>query len=276
MSPWARRSRAERDGDAGIEEAYRFPVAARRASALRLVGLGGPAAARIEAASAGYLLAHGSSDIARHAGLLSPRPAAREVRAVVTPGRVGYEWHLDIAARDRPGLLAAFTGVLAARDLDVAQAVVATWGDGAALQAFVIRAERGPDGVAFHDALRASLEAPQAALPVPDAEVTFDGSGSALYTRCEVVAPDRPGLLHAVAVAAARAGASVHAAAIATVDGVAADCFDLSDRRGRKLTPAQESALRTALHHPNVVRRRAPGLPFSHQVQGLRFLTRAG
>lgn len=206
----------------------------RRVAATRLVQPG-PSADRIATAPPGYLLAHASSDVARHAALLASLPAPAEVRVVATPGRVTGAWHLDVATRDRRGLLAAFTGVLATSGIDVAQAVLATWDDGAALQAFVVRSTTPPDPPTLQPALEASLRAPLGSDPVEDVTLSFDDTASALYTRCDVRAPDRPGMLHAIAVAIATAGADVHAARVTTSDRAAHDIFDLSDRRGRKL-----------------------------------------
>jgi UTP:GlnB (protein PII) uridylyltransferase len=204
----------------------------RRAAALRIVGDRRALADRITAAPDGYVLAHDSTDIVRHCALLSPLPSEREARAVVTPGRAPGEWHLDVGSRDQVGLLAAFTGVLSAAGIEVVQAVLATWDDGAALQAFVVRATPAPDGHARERAYEASLRAPLTSSPVHGAEVTFDDTASELYTRCDVRAPDQPGLLHAVAVAIAAAGGDVHAARVTTAGGAAHDVFDLSELDG--------------------------------------------
>jgi [protein-PII] uridylyltransferase len=222
-------------------------VERRVASAVRLVGDDCAAAARIPSAPAASLLTHDSADVARHAALLSPVPPAGEVRAAITPGPVPGAWHLDVAARDRPGLLVACSGVLAARGIDVVQAVVATWDDGAALEAFVVRSPDPPDAPSLQDALEASLSRPQSSPPVPDADVVFDHEASSVYTACEVRAGDRPGLLHALAVAVAAAGADVHAARVATVAGVAVDRFDLTDGAGGKLDRRLEAAIRTRI-----------------------------
>jgi UTP:GlnB (protein PII) uridylyltransferase len=228
---------------AALSDVHRGQVEVRKQSAARHVEPGSDAATRIESAPPGYLLAHDSGDIARHCQLLSPLPAQGEVRVVVTPGRGPAEWHLDIASRDRPGLLAAFTGVLAERYLDVVQAVVATWDDGAALEAFVIRSASAPDSAALQADFERSLNEPLASSPLFDARVTFDHTASPLYTRCDVRAADRRGLLHSIAVAIAAAGADVHAAGVATTDRVALDCFDLSTPAGHKLTPSLEAAI---------------------------------
>lgn len=220
------------------------PVARRMAAAARLVGHDSAAAARVAGAPAGYLLAHGSSDIARHCALLSPTPAPSEVRVVATPGRLAGEWQLDIASRDRPGLLAAFTGVLAARSIDVVQLVLATWADRAALEAFVVRSPRPPEVASLQAAFEAALDRPQSSPAISDATVHFDALASSVYTACEVRAADRPGLLHAFAVAIAAAGVDVHAARVDTVNGVARDRFDLTDACGGKLGPPFENAIR--------------------------------
>lgn len=202
---------------------------------------------RIADAPPGYLEVHGPCDIARHCELLSSVPAPGEVRAVVTPGQAAGRWHLDVAALDRPGLLAAFTGVLTIWGVDTAQAVLATWDDGAALEAFVVRSAVPPDSAALQAAFAAALDRPLWSPPIPDASITFDNEASPLYTACEVRAVDRPGLLHAVAVAIATAGADVHAAGITTIDGVACDRFDLSDGHGGKLDAALEAVIRSLI-----------------------------
>lgn len=203
-------------------------------SVLRLVDTA--LAARVSRAPLGYLLAHDSVDVARHCALLSTLPAADEVRVVATPGRRGSgEWHLDVAARDRVGLLAAFTGVLARRGIDVVQAVLATWDDGAALQAFVVRHDGPPPCAELQAAFAQALWQPLPAAPITGASVTFDHHASPTYTACQVTAPDQPGLLHAVAVALARAGLDVHAASVVTRGGMACDRFDLTDSKGRKV-----------------------------------------
>jgi [protein-PII] uridylyltransferase len=226
-----------------VADAHREQVLRRLTDALRLVDAGSVIARRIESAPAGYALAQTSSDIARHAALLEPVPRDGEVRVLATPGRSSDTWHVDIASLDRPGLLATFTGVLVHAGIDVAQAVIATWSDRAALQALVVRSGDAPEVDALRGALEWALSQPLSAPPVTGASMTFDHSTSSAYTSCEVTAVDQPGLLHAVAVAIANAGADIHAASVATVDGVARDRFDLTDQSGRKLTPALEDAI---------------------------------
>ncbi len=217
-----------------VDDAFTAQAARRIASATQLVD-DAAVVARIEAAPPGYVLAHTGSDIARHAELLEPLSSPGKVRVISTPGTEFGTWKLDIASRDRPGLLAVFTGVLVHESFDVTQAVLATWADDAALQALTIRATEAPDLVSLQRSLEWSLDQGLSAPPVDGATVTFGQTASSLYTSCEVTAPDRPGLLHAVAVAITNAGADIHAASVATVDGVARDRFDLSTTGNRKL-----------------------------------------
>lgn len=248
--------RSDRLRGPALDDEHRASVDRRRAAVIRLVGDGSDASARIAAAPPGYVLVHGSSDIARHCELLSPLPRPHDVRVDVTPGRAARQWHVDVATRDRPGLLAAFTGVLASSDINVVQAVLATWDDGAALEAFVVRADEAPDATRLQASLSASLHQPLESEPVADAVVSFNNHASALYTRCDVRGPDRPGLLHALAVAIAGAGADVHAARVTTEDGLAHDVFDLSEPAGDKLDDATADAIRGRLRDGTAAVRR--------------------
>jgi hypothetical protein len=243
-----RRHRLRVSGASELGAAYQGQIADRQAAASRLVGGVAPLVGRIAAAPPGYLLACDSGDVARHCSLLEPVPAAGEVRVVVTPGQSAGEWHLDVASRDRPGLLATFTGVLEAQRLDVTQAVIATWADGGALEAFVVRSSVAPGPGALQAGFETAFGEPLCSMPVAGARVTFDAEASPLYTRCDVEASDQPGLLHALATAFASAGADVHAARVTTTgEGLARDRFDLSDRWGRKLDAALEAAIRTGV-----------------------------
>jgi [protein-PII] uridylyltransferase len=230
-----------------LDDEYRTQVTQRVEAACALLRDDEATRRRVATAPPGYLLAHSSADVVRHCELLEPLASPGEVRVVATPGRAAGAWRLDVATRDRPGLLAAFTGVLLDAALDVVQAVVATWEDGGALQAFVVRSPDAPRPSVLEPACADALVRPRAFAAVRDAHVAFDDDASPLYTACHVVAPDVPGLLHAIAGAVAAAGVDIHAARVATVDGMARDRFDLSDRRGQKLDRIQEAMIRDEL-----------------------------
>src|SRR5581483_5943542 len=116
----------------------RNEVERRRLEAIALANGARRLVERIEAAPRGYLLSHGPDDVARQAALVDPLPGRAEVRVNVA-AVAADEWRVEVALRDRPGLLASVSGVLAAYGLDVLDAVVATWPDGAALESFHVR-----------------------------------------------------------------------------------------------------------------------------------------
>ena len=147
-------------------------VGRRRAQASRVAGDDPAMVRRIEEAPRAYVLAVEGEDLARHAKLLSR--LGRTDRVVVGAGAVDAAQWLDVAAFDRPGLLAAVSAVLAAQDLDIEHAIVATWEDGRALESFRLRDGADVDTAQLRDAIDGELDAPLAAPPIPDAVVTFD------------------------------------------------------------------------------------------------------
>jgi Kef-type K+ transport system membrane component KefB len=281
MTPWERErldelrdvviDLLERPDVTGLEA--RNLVERRRAEARRLAGSDRIVADRIEHAPRAYVLASEAADIARHAGLIEPLPARDAARvAVVEIERL--VWRVEVAARDRAGLLAVVSGVLADQGLDVLDAVVATWPDGGALDSFSVRRAAlqparltpeeldgigPPDPSLLEDAVVAAFRQPLDVLPNPDAEVRFDDDASPWYTLCEVRSPDRRGLLHNLAAGMALAGADVHSAHLVTVSGYATDRFELTDRRGNKLDDAVKERVVEAIRDGAVPRRRLLG-----------------
>ena len=158
------------------------------------------------------------------------------------PGR----WKVDVGSRDQPGLLATVTGALAACGLVVVRAGAATWGDGGAVDTFVVSAGSKPDASVLQQGIERRFGLPLGSEPVPDADVRFDDA-SPWYTICEVHAADRPGLLHAFAVAFSAAGADVHSARVETTAGTALDRFELTDRNGRRLDDRRRTAITSAI-----------------------------
>jgi Kef-type K+ transport system membrane component KefB len=226
-------------------------VERRRAEAMRAAGDDPAVGQRIAQAPRTYLLAQDAVDIARQAALLEPLPPPG--RARVGASRIeeartasGREWRVEVASRDRPGLLATVSGVLSDSGLSVQDAVVATWGDGGALDAFRVlpTTRTPPDAEALTAAIVEAFKRPLAAPPTPGAEVVFDDDASPWYTLCEVRCVDCPGLLHAITVGFASAGVDVHSARVRTVEGQAVDRFEVTDRNGRKLgEPAKRAVI---------------------------------
>jgi Na+:H+ antiporter len=253
-------------------------VERRRAEAIRASARAPRVIERIQVAPRAYLLAQEASDVARQAGLLEPLPARGRARVSVSElhgAAAGTsEWRVEVASRDRPGLLATVAGVLADHGLDVLDAVVATWPDDGALESFRVRraghaasshgvdqsrAVDPPHGEALAEAIVVAFDAALSSPPNPDADVTFDDNASPWYTLCEVRSPDRPGLLHQITVALAGAGADVHSARLATVAGLAVDRFELTDRNDRKLNEGAKTAIVEAIARGVTPRRRLAG-----------------
>jgi len=219
-------------------------VGRRRAEAIRKVGERPELWRRIEEAPQGYLLRERSDAIARQVGLLEPLPGAHEARVAITG--TGSDMWIDVGARDRPGLLAAVTGVLASLGVDVSEALVATWPDRAALETFRVTDDTPlptPDLIAYE--IEESLDLPLLAVPIPEAVVSFDDDSSPWHTIAEIRAPDRPGLLHSLATAIAAARADVQAARIGTEGSAAVNRFDLNNSVGGKLTEADKELIRS-------------------------------
>jgi [protein-PII] uridylyltransferase len=139
------------------------------------------------------------------------------------------------------------TAALAAADLDVRDAVVATWADGAVVESFTVTGPR-PDPDVLRTAIATGLDRPLTWRPAPDTDVDFDGDASPWHTVCEVRAADRPALLLDVTAALAAAGVEVVAAGVHADDGLVVDRFDLVGRGGAKLTPADRDRVRRLLH----------------------------
>ncbi len=255
-------------------------VERRRAEADPLAGDDPRVIDRIEHAPRAYLLSQEAADIARQAAFVEPVPARGEASVAVLPvsDPVGDESqrcstavaHRGGGARP-PGLLATVSGVIADAGLDILDAAVATWGDGAALDTLLVKRSGSspapssssdvegmapPDPVKLEAAIVAAFDATLESRPNPDAELRFDDHASPWYTICEVRSPDRRGLLHSLTAAMASAGVSVHSARLVTIDGTAVDRFELTDRNERKLDDAAKAAVLTAVREGVTPKRR--------------------
>ncbi len=231
-------------------------VTARRAEAAALVD-DPRVKARIHLAPRAYVLSQGVVDLARHAQLCEPRPEPAEARVSLAPLVTDRLWRVEIASLDRVGLLAHETGVLAGLGLDLVDAVVATWPDGAALLSCAVRSFERPTAkavtAALGDGLRTSLSTP----PLPGVTLTFDDFASPWHTLCRVEAENRFGLVHALTAAFAAAGVSVHAARLDTTeDDKVIDSFELTGPSGRKVEEPTKRLIREALEHGVATRRR--------------------
>jgi len=196
---------------------------------------------RIRTAPRPWLLTQPAGALARQVGLLDPLPRKNAIRVAISGARI------DLAARDRAGLLASIAHELARLGVELRAASTATWPDGAVAMAFVAQQPLSIDAVELARQLEAGLDVAVPAIGVPDAHVTFDHKSSPWYTIVDAVASDRRGLLAALATACTAVGASIHSVVATTEDGVARDRFELTDRHGSKLDAASCEAIRRAL-----------------------------
>jgi Kef-type K+ transport system membrane component KefB len=231
-------------------------VEQRRAQARRLVGTAADALERIEHAPRAYLLRVTPDNVARQVRLCDPMPPPGSVRVGVTAadGRAGC-WWVDVVARDRTGLLARETGVLATHGADIEDAVAATWGDGCALASFLVATGSPPEAEALKLAIDDTLGRPLTATPLPDVTLAFDDDASPWHTICTARAVDRRGLLHGLTTAFAAAGADVHAARVRVDANTVVGVFELTDAKGRKIAPPDQDAVRDLLRSGVIERR---------------------
>jgi [protein-PII] uridylyltransferase len=167
-------------------------------------------------------------------------------RSIVTADPPG----VTVVARDRPGLLATVTGVLALRGLDVRSANVAGEGD-FAVETFVVEPSRGrwPDWDLVADEVDAALRGtlplgerlaqqervyaggrrPAWARP-PETRVVVDNSASAVSTVVDVRAADAVGLLHRITTSLFDLGLDVVAARVSTLGDEVVDAFYVRDK----------------------------------------------
>lgn len=223
-----------------------------------------------------YFLSTPEEVLADHAELVR-RFAEREAEGAEAPVAVRWAdfperdcFELAIAARDRPGLFAMITGVLAAEGLNILAAAIATGDDGVALDAF--RISRPSDDPALdedrverlettlRDVLRGRVDVEalvqRSARPwlrrrrgrVVETTIEIDNDVSEAYTVLDVTAGDRVGLLFTITNCLYHQGVSIHLAKVTTMVTQALDAFYVTDLEGRKIRdPGRLSAIRDAL-----------------------------
>ena len=200
---------------------------------------------RIRRAPRSYLARQQPETIVRHAELTQAPLEPTTVRVDVGSAE-GSRWRVEVGARNRPGLMATVTGVLHDANLNVERALVATWGDDAAIESFVVSGDRpAPEQLATE--IADSLGPVLTVEPISGARVTFNDIASPWHTVCEVTCPDTPGLLHTLTSVFAAADVEIKAASIDRVDGIANDRFEVTGRNGARLTDAERERIRSFL-----------------------------
>jgi len=215
-------------------------------------------AAHLEGMPPDYLARFGPELVAQHLRVSHPIVGEGQIRINVLPGAPVST--IITAARDRPGLLATVTGVLAIHNLSVLEARVVTRTDGVALDTFRVQDSLGSDmigqgrwpgvreslekAIAGQIDLEARLADKRAAygrpllLSSPEVRVHKRPGGLTIDIR----AADRVGLLHDLAAAMAALGLEVNLAKVDTRGGEALDVFEVRNRDRRS-----EDEVRAAL-----------------------------
>jgi len=240
-----------------------------------LAALAKPLAAFLDGFPRRYLKLHAADEIAAHFELahrLEERLVAGETQAAEAQLRERRgQYELTVVTRDRPGLFAGITGALSTWGMNILKADAFSNRAGMVLDTFVfadlyntltlnpeergrllgdveeVAAGRGPSEPVARRR-RAPLGPAARSRSALATEVRFDNSCSASSTVVELVARDRPGLLHRVSELLAEGGCNIEAALIDTQGDKAIDVFYLT-RRGKKLDDSEARSLRESLLH---------------------------
>ena len=200
---------------------------------------------RITHAPTTYVLSHEPAMLLEHARLIEPAPHGRKVRvSVQSTDRVGH-YMVNVACRDRRGLLSRVAGALADAGYSVVSASLATWPDNSVLDTFIVSADAPPDATDLSavllQSLRGRLKPRRLGGGVP--RVAVDNSIHPWHSVLRVNGPDQIGLLAAISFALSELGVVVHHAVIQTRDGIVDDEFEISDRVGRKVSEDRADAV---------------------------------
>jgi [protein-PII] uridylyltransferase len=225
-----------------------------------------------------YFLSTPEEVLADHADLVR-RFTEREDEGVDAPVAVHWAdyperdcFELAIATRDRAGLFAMITGVLASEGLNILAARIATSREGVALDAF--RISRPSDEPALDDERVERLETTlrrvlrgrvdvetlvqrsarpwlrrRRGRPI-ETTIDIDNEVSEAYTVLDVTTGDRVGLLFTITNCLYHQGVSIHLAKVTTMVTQALDAFYVTDLAGRKIEdPARLESIRDALRN---------------------------
>ena len=224
-----------------IEGMHQTLESVRRSEALELAGTLA-AKERIENTSAQQLLSYEPATLARHASLIEPVVPQGKVRVEINPTSSEDMWIIDIATRDQRGLLARLCAALNDEGVEITSAAIATWADGAVLDTFTVRCPLPPDPARITQAAekrlstrfsRSSLSTAAEAMHV---KLTLDNSSNPWHSVVVATGVDQPGVLQAIANSFAQARIDVHHARINTDGSAITDRFEVSTRKGRKIT----------------------------------------
>jgi Kef-type K+ transport system membrane component KefB/predicted amino acid-binding ACT domain protein len=205
--------------------------------------------ARITHAPASYALAHTPKQLLDHALLVEPIPRSGDARIVVLPTQSIDQWLVNIACRDRPELLARLSGALSSIDLNVLNAEIATWADGAVLDIFTVQSTNEPRLGAVSDAVQRSLKSRSVSTSGGPYKLTvrLDHSAHPWHSIMRVDGDDSTGLLRDITATLAKLKVVIHHAQIGTDQGQVNNMFEISDAHGRKLSEQVSNKIIRAL-----------------------------
>ena len=205
--------------------------------------------ARITHAPASYALTHSPKQMLDHALLVEPMPRSGDARIVVLPTPSNDQWLVNIACRDRSALLARLSGALSSLDLNVINAEIATWADGAVLDIFTVQSSVEPRIGAISDAVQRSLQTRNVKTSGGPYKLTvrLDHSAHPWHSIMRVDGDDNTGLLRDITATLAKLKVVIHHAQIVTEQGQVHNMFEVSDAHGRKLSEQASNKIIRAL-----------------------------
>jgi [protein-PII] uridylyltransferase len=212
-----------------------------------------------------YLTTYSATDVLAHVEMAG-RLGKDSVQLQLERGRHWFE--LTLVTNDRPFLFARVAGVLAAWGMNIVKANAFSNQAGIVVDTFYFtdrfrtlelnmqeweRFKRSVIGVLLgeidldrmlRDRLRA--EKPGTTKVKVDTKVEFDNECSSRSTLVQVIAQDRPGLLHSIGSSLAHQKCNIEIALIDTEGQMAIDVFYLTSS-GQKLTPEHQQRVKSAL-----------------------------
>jgi [protein-PII] uridylyltransferase len=216
-----------------------------------------------------YLATVNTREARAHFEIWSHAQGRRLAGNAVSRPDLGDTGEVVFIAQDHPGLLAHIAGALAAHSIDILSAEIFSLNNGWVLDSFLVREPGGhPPSQQRLSAVIADLDrvllgqdtipalllrrrgfGKELAGPSVAPRVRVDLGAARNATVIDVSAQDRIGLLHDLADALHRAGASILLARIATDGNKATDSFYVQDFGGHKITDRTRlAAIEAALH----------------------------
>ncbi len=191
------------------------------------------------------MLCYKPDEIIAHLNLSSPALNADEIRLSHRERRGLTE--LTVCARERPGLFADLSGLLALNDIVIHSARLFSLSDGSCIDHFDVglpwedfdawpRLQRQFAELSHGELdLVERLKRKRSRALAGQIVARIDNSASDFYSLLEIDAPESTALLHALARCLSESGVDIHRAYLASRGSRASMTFYLTDRQGDKL-----------------------------------------